>query len=74
MPSDIFLWIIYVSYLCKGKQTGTVHDVRLVDGGNSLPVALTSIVEGVARYTLRSFPGNKLDGLHNTIDNLPTLV
>ena len=41
-----------------------------MDGGNLSSVVLLGVVEGISGYSLRSFVGNKLDGLDDTIDDL----
>ena len=50
------------------------HDRGLVDGGDLSSAVLLGVVEGVSCYSLGSLVGNKLDGLHNTIDDLDISV
>ena len=49
---------------------GHLHDVCLVDGGDALAAVRLGVVERVPRDALRGIPGNQLDGLDDTIDNL----
>ncbi len=42
-------------------------------GSNTLPALRLSIVESIPGNTLRRVPGNELDRLHNTVDNLETI-
>ena len=47
-----------------------LHDISFVDGGNTLPSLLLSIVESIACNTLRGIPSNQLNGLDDAIDDL----
>ena len=47
-----------------------IHDVGLVDSGDTRAAVGLSVVECVARNTLRSIRGDELDRLDYAIDNL----
>lgn len=48
------------------------HDVGFVHRGDTLPATALSIVEGITRNTLGRLPGDELDGLYDTVDDLTT--
>ena len=51
------------------KTVGHLHDGSLVHHADLLLVDGTSVLEGEAQHTLGRLLGDKLDALHNTIDN-----
>lgn len=46
------------------------HDVSLVDSRHSVSALGFGVVECVASHSFGSFPGDELDGLNDTVDNL----
>lgn len=70
MPSDIFLDVLVNYGYVHIDVNAAIHNVRLVDGSNASASMGLSVMEGVASNALRSIPGNQLDGLHDTVDNL----
>ena len=56
MPSDIFLWQTVSK--ATSFAPSTLHDIRLVHGGDAPPAMGFGVVEGVARHPFRSVPGN----------------
>lgn len=53
----------------KEETVGHLHDGGLVDDADLLPSNLLSVLEGKSEDTLRCLSGDKLDTLHNTINN-----
>ena len=47
-----------------------LHDVGLVDGSDTVTTSRLGVVECITSDTLRSVPGNELDGLDNSVNNL----
>ena len=58
----------------KKCEAGVVHDVCLVDGSDPLAAARLSVMKRVASHTLRSVPGDQLNGLNDTVDDLVEYV
>lgn len=58
--------------LARGQEEtiGQLHDVGLVDSGDTVATGLLGIVEGIASATVGGILGDQLDGLDNTIDDL----
>lgn len=53
------------------KQTvGEFHNVGLVNGCDALPANLLGVGKRVAGTSLRGILSDKLDGLHDAVDNL----
>jgi hypothetical protein len=69
MPSDIFLVILSHS-LMTSRLRPYAHNIRLVNGRNSIPSTCLSVMECVACDTLRRVPRNEFDRLHNAVDHL----
>lgn len=58
--------------LARGQEETIrqLHDVGLVDGGNTVATGLLGVVEGITSATVGGILGDQLDGLDNTIDDL----
>lgn len=52
------------------KRSCYLHNVGLVDSSDTITADGFSVSESITSNTLRSFSGDQLDGLNNTIDNL----
>ena len=70
LDSSEFVLLCNPSEGVEEETVTKLHDVRLVDGSDALASVRLGVMERVASDTLGSIPCNKLDGLHNSVDNL----
>ena len=55
---------------CYMRRQEAIHNVSLVDGSDPIAAMSLSVMERIASNSLRRVPGDQLDGLHDTVDNL----
>lgn len=55
---------------CKSLSRRDLHNVCLVDGGDTVTTDRLGVSKSIASNTLGGFLGDELDGLNNTIDDL----